>query len=281
MVFFDSRLNQLFRSRLDGTDLLPVGRSGEGPGEYTRVLGLLLENDRIYVLDARRKVICLDAAGGLVWEEKVDSDLTGLIGKRGDVFYFSERILDDSGRFTLGMTEWSRSEGPRILCERPIVIAQGNAVYEGKMIRGGGLFFLAEPAFAVIGDALVVSASDKYEFDLLDFDGQVRQGYAFEAPEPDQVKDAQALDPSEILKNYAIARIMPWRDGFLAVSNYRLNGKPRVDRFSAAGELVSSHYLPFEFDPPSKNIVIRGDHFFVIDREETGFRVYRYDDRNR
>lgn len=277
VFFFDSRLNQLFRSRLDGTALAPVGRSGEGPGEYTRILGLLLENDGLYVLDARRKVICLDAAGGLVWEEKISSDLTGLIGKRGDVFYFSERRMDGSGRFTSGLTEWSRSKGARVLYERPIVTAQGYAFYEGKMIKGGGVFFLAEPAFAIIGDTLVVSASDKYEFDLLDLDGQVRQRCAFEAPEPEQVKDAKAFDPSETLKNYAIARIMPWQRGFLAVSNYRLNGKPRVDRFSGTGELLSSHILPFEFNPPSKDIVIQGDYLFFIDREQTGFRVYRYD----
>jgi hypothetical protein len=278
VFFFDSRLNQLFRSRLDGTTLVPIGRSGEGPGEYTRVLGLLLENDRIYVLDARRKVMCLDTAGGLVWEEKAPSDLTGLIGKRNDVFYFSERTMDGSGRFTLGLTEWSRAKGARVLCERPIVTGQGYARYEGKLIKGGGIFFLAEPAFAVIGNTLVVSASDKYEFDLMGFDGRVRQRCAFEAPEPDQVKDAGALDAPEAVNNYAIAKIMPWRDGFLAVSNYRLNGRPRLDRFSATGELLSSHLLPFEFDPPSKNIVIQGDWLFYIDREETGFRVYRYDD---
>jgi hypothetical protein len=281
VFFFDSRLNQLFRSRLDGTALAPVGRSGEGPGEYTRVLGLLLENDRLYVLDAHRKVICLDASGGLVWEEKIDSDLKGLIGKRGDVFYFSERKMDGSGRFTLGLTAWNRSKGSRLLCERPIVTAQGYALYEGKKIKGGGIFFLAEPAFAVTGDALVVSASDQYEFDLLDFDGQVRQRQAFEAPEPDQVKDAKAFDSAETLKNYAIAKIMPWQGGFLAVSNYRLNGKPRLDWFSAAGELISSHILPFEFNPPSKDVVIQGDFLFVIDTEETGFRVFRYDDRSR
>jgi len=281
VYFFDSRLNQLFSSRLDGAGLAPVGRSGEGPGEYTRVLGLLLENDRLYVLDARRKVICMDIAGGLVWEEKAGPDLTGMIGKRGAVFYFSERRTDGSGRFTLGLTEWSRSKGAHVLCELPIVTGQGYALYEGKLIKGGGIFFLAEPAFAVIGDGLVASASDKYEFDLLDFDGEVRRRRAFEAPEPDQVKDAKAFDPSETLKNYAIARILPWQRGFLAVSNYRLNGKPRVDQFSAAGELVSSHILPFEFNPPSKDIVIQGDLIFSIDREETGFRVYRYEDRSR
>ncbi len=281
VFFFDSRLNQLFKSRLDGTTLVPVGRSGEGPGEYTRVLGLLLEHDRLFVLDARRKVMCLDTAGGLVWEEKAPSDLTGLIGKRGDVFYFSERRMDVSGRFTLGLTEWSRAKGSRSLCERTIVTAKGYAIYEGKRIKGGGIFFLAEPTFAVIGDTFVVSASDKYEFDLMDFDGQLRQRCAFEAPEPDQIKDAEAFDPSETLKNNAIARIMPWQGGFLAVSNYRLNGKPRVDRFSATGELLSSHILPFEFNPPSKDIVIQGDRLFYIDREETGFRVFQYDDRGR
>lgn len=281
VFFFDSRLKQLFRSRLDGTALVPVGRSGEGPGEYTWVLGLLLENDRLYVLDAHRKIMALNAEGDLVWEEKITSDLSGLIGKKGDNFYFSERKMDGSGRFTLGLTEWSRSNGSRILYERPIVTARGYAFYEGKMIKGGGIFFLAEPAFAVIGDTLVVSASDKYEFDLLDFDGQVRQRHAFEAPGPDQVTNTKAFDSSETLKNYAIARIMPWQKGFLAVSNYRLNGKPRIDWFSATGELISSHILPFEFNPPSKDFVIQGDYLFSIDREESGFRVFRYDDRSR
>ena len=281
VFFFDHRLNQLFKSRLDGTGLFPVGRSGEGPGEYTRVLGLLLEDDDLYVLDARRKIICLDFTGDLVWEERVPSDLTGLIGKRGDVFYFSERRMDGSGRFQLGLREWSRAKEARLLCERPIVTAQGYALYEGKLIKGGGIFFLAEPAFALVGDALAVAASDRYEFELLDLDGKARQKRAFEAPEPDQAADAKAFESSESVKNYAIARILPWPGGFWAVSNYHLNGKPRIDRFSAAGELVSSHILPLEFNPPSRDIVIQGEYLFFIDRDETGFRVFRFGDQDR
>jgi 6-bladed beta-propeller len=281
VFFFDPRLNQLFKSRLDGRGIVPVGRSGEGPGEYTRVLGLLLEDDNLYVLDARRKIICLDYVGDLVWEDKVPSDLAGLIGKRGDVFYFSERRMDGSGRFMLGLREWSRAKEARLLFERPIVTAQGYARYQGKLIKGGGIFFLAEPAFALIGDALAVAASDRYEFELLDLDGNARQKRVFEAPEPDQAASAKAFESSESVKNYAIARIIPWREGFWAISNYHLNGKPRIDRFSAAGELVSSHLLPLEFNPPSRDIVIQGEYVFFIDRDETGFRVFRFDDQDR
>ncbi len=37
----------------------------------------------------------------------------------------------------------------------------------------------------------------------------------------------------------------------------------------------------FEFDPPSKDIVIQEDLLFSIDREETGFRAYRFEDQSR
>lgn len=278
--FFDFRLKQLFKTDLDPQKIISVGRSGEGPGEYTRILGLLLEDKNLYVLDARRKVICMDTAGNLVWEEKFTPDFNGVIGKRGDVFYFTEMKTHENGLFMLGLAEWTRANGARPICEKPIVTAQGYAIYEGKRIEGGGIFFLANPAFAMIRNTLVVSASDKYEFDILDFNGNITLMHAFKAPDPELTEKMKGFNSSENLRNYAIAKIMPLNGDFLIVSNYYIKGRPRIDRFSPSGKLVSSHILPFEFDPPSKDIVIQGEYLFYIDRDYPGFQVFRFSNLN-
>jgi len=275
VFFFDIRLRQLFKSDLDRPMLRPVGSPGEGPGEYTRIMGLLLEKDHLYVLDARRKIICMDTAGKLVWEEKIPYDFTGLVGKNGDAFYLAERRAQDDGQFMLGLTEWTRDKGARLLCEKPIVTARGYALYEGKLIEGGGIFFLANPVFAMIKNALVVSASVKYEFDISDLDGIILQTRLYGAPAPELTEAMKKSDSSMDLGNYAIAKILPLERGFLAVSNYYLEGKPRIDRYSPSGDLISSHILPFEFNPPSKDVVIQGEYLFYIDTQLTGFQVFR------
>jgi len=276
--FFDYQSKQLFKSSLDRQNIIPVGRSGEGPGEYTQILGLLLEKESLYVLDSRRKVICMDMSGQLIWEEKFTPDFTGLIGKRGDAFYFTEMRMNESGQFLLGLTEWTRAEGARVISEKPIVTARGYAIYDGKLIEGGGIFFLANPAYALIRNALVISASSKYEFDILDFDGNIAQTHAFEAPDPELTEGMKTFNSSGSLKNYAVAKIMPLDRDILIVSNYYLKGKPRIDRFSASGVLISSNVLPFEFAPPSKDIVIQGQYLFYIDRDLPGFRAFRFGD---
>jgi hypothetical protein len=278
IFFFDFRSKQLFRSDLDEQRILPVGRSGEGPGEYTRVLGLLLNKEHLYILDARRKIICMDTAGKLVWEEEFTQNFTGLVGKNGDAFYLAEMRTTGDGQFLLGLTEWTRDKGARLLCEKPIVTGRGYALYEGKLIEGGGIFFLANPVFAMIKNALVVSASAKYEFDISDLDGNISQTRVYGAPAPELTEDMKKLDSSQGLGNYAIAKILPLERGFLAVSNYYLKGKPRIDRFSPSGDLISSHILPFEFDPPSKDVVIQGEYLFYIDADLPGFQVFRIAD---
>lgn len=278
IYFYDSRLNQLFRSDLDTRRIIPVGRPGEGPGEYTAILGLHLEGNDLYVLDARRKVICMDTAGQLIWEEGVTESFRAIIGKKGDAFYFTEMRVQENAQHMLGLIEWTRAQGSRLLCERPIVTGRGDAIYEGKRIKGGGIFYLANPAFALIKNTLVASASEKYEFDILDLDGNVTQTRAFRTPVPELTEVMKRLDPSGSLKNYAIAKILPLDEGFLAVSNYYLKSRPRVDRFSPSGNLVSSHILPFEFDPHSKDIIVQGDCLFYLDRDNPGFRVFQISD---
>lgn len=278
VFFYDIRLRQLFKSDLDRPKLLPVGRSGEGPGEYTRVLGLLLEKEHLYVLDARRKIICMDKAGSLVWEEEFTQNFTGLIGKNGDAFYLAEMRTEEDGQFLLGLTKWARDKGARLLCEKPIVTGRGYALYEGKLIEGGGIFFLANPVFAMIKNAFVISASAKYEFDISDLDGNISQTRVYGAPAPELTEDMKKLDSSQGLGNYAIVKILPLERGFLAVSNYYLKGKPRIDRFSLSGDLVSSHILPFEFDPPSKDVVTQGEYLFYINTDLPGFQVFRIAD---
>lgn len=274
--FFDYRLKQLFKSNLYNQKIIPIGHFGEGPGEYMRIIGLLLENKELYVLDAHRKIICMDTAGNLIWEEKFVPNFNGILGKRGEAFYFTEIRMLESDQFMLGLTEWIRSKESRLLCEKPILTYQGNAIVDGKVVEGGGFFFLANPAYAITRNILAVSASNKYEFDILDLDGNTIHTHTLKAPAPYLTGIMKRLKSSENLKNYAIAKIMSLNDELLIVSNYYLEGKPRIDRFSLSGDLISSHILPLEFNPPSKDVVIQGEYIVYIDRDYAGFLVFQF-----
>jgi len=276
IFFFDSRLKQLFKSDLSNRKLVPLGRYGEGPGEYTGIMGLLLENDNLYFLDGHRKIVCLDTEGHLIWEEKFTPNFTGMIGKKGEAFYFTEVKTDEHGHFMMGLNEWTRAQGNRLLCEKPIVTVQGNAMVDGKIVKGGGFFFLANPAFAHIGNVLAVSASNKYEFEILDLDGNITHTYTFKAPDPDATEMMKKLKSAESVKNYAIAKILFLNEELLIVSHYYLEDKPRIDRFSLSGDLLSSHILPLDFNPPYKDVVMQGDYLVYMDRDHPGFKVFQF-----
>ena len=275
IFFFDPRLKQLFKSDLSSRKVIPIGRYGEGPGEYTRIIGLLLENDNLYFLDGHRKIVCLDTEGHLIWEEKFTPNFTGIIGKKGEAFYFTEIKTDEDGHFMMGLSEWTRAQGPRLLCEKPIVTVQGNAMVGGKIVKGGGFFFLANPAFAHIGNVFAVSASNNYEYEILDLDGNRTQTYTLKAPNPDATEMMKKFKSIESIKNYAIAKILSLNEGLLIVSHYYREGKPRIDRFSLSGELLSSHILPFDFNPPYKDVVIQSDYLVYMDRDHPGFKVFQ------
>jgi len=276
IFFFDSRLKQLFKSDLSNRKLVPLGRYGEGPGEYTGIMGLLLENDNLYFLDGHRKIVCLDTEGHLIWEEKFTPNFTGMIGKKGEAFYFTEVKTDEHGHFMMGLNEWTRARGPRLLCEKPIITVRGNAIVDGKIVKGGGFFFLANPAFAHIGNVLAVSASNKYEFEILDLDGNITHTYTFKAPDPDATEMMKKLKSAESVKNYAIAKILFLNEELLIVSHYYLEDKPRIDRFSLSGDLLSSHILPLDFNPPYKDVVMQGDYLVYMDRDHPGFKVFQF-----
>ena len=275
IFFFDSRLKQLFKSDLSNRKLVPLGRYGEGPGEYTGIMGLLLENDQLYFLDGHRKIVCLDTEGHLIWEEKFTPNFTGIIGKKGEAFYFTEIKTDEYRHFIMGLNEWTRAQGSRLLCEKPIVTVQGNAMVDGKIVKGGGFFFLANPAFAHIGNILAVSASNRYEFEILDLDGNTTQTYTFKAPAPDATEMMKKLKSAESIKNYAIAKILSLNEELLIVSHYYREGKPRIDRFSLSGDLLSSHILPLDFNPPYKDVIIQSGYLVYMDRDHPGFKVFQ------
>jgi hypothetical protein len=276
VFFFDSRLKQLFKSDLYSQKIIPLGRYGEGPGEYTGILGLFLENDNLYFLDVHRKIVCLDKEGNLIWEEKFTPNFTGITGKKGEAFYFTEIKTDEDGHFMMGLNEWTSAQEPRLLCEKPIVTVQGNAMVDGKIIKGGGFFFLANPAFAQIGNVLAVSASNKYEFEILDLDGNRTNTYTFKAPDPDATEMMKQFKSAESVKNYAIAKILSLNEDLLILSHYYREGKPRIDRFSLSGDLLSSHILPLDFNPPYKDVIIQGGYLVYIDRDYPGFKVFQF-----
>ncbi len=276
VFFFDSRLKQLFRSSLVAPKIVPVGRSGEGPGEYAGIRGLILEDGRLYALDAARKMIAMDANGGLIWEEKTSAECIGLVGKTEEAFFFAEMRFDADGRPMLALTAWTRGQGSRLLCEKPIVSARGYAIYKGKLIEGGGIFFLANPAYATHPDGFLAAAAETYQFEMLDRQGKARRALAFRAPDPEVPEEWKGYSSAQALRNYAIAKFLPFDDGFYVLSNYHRDGKTRIDGFTRRGDLSSSHLLPLPFQPPAKDVFIQGHLLFYCDQDESGFRAFRW-----
>ncbi len=146
---------------------------------------------------------------------------------------------------------------------------------EGQVQEGGGIFFLAFPAFAVTRSGLVVSAGSSYQIELLDFEGEIITTIHKKAPKPIITESIKKYVWVENLKNMAVSRILSFDDDLLIISNYFRENKPRVDRFSRAGKLKKSYLLPLEFDYPAKTVTIQNDLLIYIDREQSGFKAYR------
>lgn len=87
----------------------------------------------------------MNSKGGLLWEDKLPFGFTRILGKSGQILFFTERLHpDDSDKnlsFRQGISRWRRKSEPELILSRPIVTARGRAIYKGKVYEGGGFFY--------------------------------------------------------------------------------------------------------------------------------------------
>ena len=116
VLVFDNKGNFLFK----------VGNVGQGPGEYTRVTDFDVNNDCIYLLDSRKRMIfSYDLNGKFV---KHYSYLDKIVG-------VNDLIVTDEGNFLLGMDVELNSKEQVILTDSNFVVKKNILYFDENTTR--------------------------------------------------------------------------------------------------------------------------------------------------
>ena len=96
-----------------GTFLFKVGNVGQGPGEYTRVTDFDVNNDCIYLLDSRKRMIfSYDLNGKFIKHYSYSTKVAGV----------NDLIVTDEGDFLLGLDVEINSKEQVILTDTNFVV---------------------------------------------------------------------------------------------------------------------------------------------------------------
>ncbi len=277
-VFFDARLRRLMVMSLDGQQVRTIGSFGDGPGEYQQVRDLLFDDNGLWILDARNRLMQYDFEGGLRQLWKLPLTALKLLGRSGQIFFLVSRTVSEEGQFENEVIRWQEGKEPVSLCKLPLVVMRTKAFsLDGREIAGGGLFTLSAPAFAFLGDRLAAAAGSSYSIRFFDLEGQEKASWEFEAPEPEY---ASAIFNSfkKEFRAYAVRDIFTLPDGLAAVGNYFKKGRPRLDCFGFDGQLRSSWLIPLSLDPQNSRFWL-DERYLVYFSEDEGCRIYRVKSR--
>lgn len=277
-VFFDARLRSLVVMSLDGRQVRTIGSFGDGPGEYQQVRDLLVDDDGLWILDARSRLMQYGFEGGLRQLWKLPFTALRLLGRSGQVFFLVCRSVSEIGQFENEVIRWQEGKEPVSLCKMPLVVMRTKAFsLDGREIAGGGLVTLSAPAFAFLGDRLAAAAGSSYSIRFYDLEGQETDTWKFEAPEP-EFGNSVFNSVNKEFRAYAIGDIFSLPDGLAAVGNYFKKGQPRLDCFGFDGQLRSSWLIPLSLDPQNCRFWL-DDRYLVYFSEDEGCRIYRVKSR--
>lgn len=273
-VFFDARLRRLMIMSLDGRQVRTIGSFGDGPGEYQQVRDLLVDDDGLWILDARSRLMQYDFEGGLRQLWKLPFTALKLLGRSGQIFFLVSRTVSEEGLFENEVVRWQEGQQPVRLFKMPLVVIRTKAFsLDGKEIAGGGILTLSAPAFAFLGDRLAAAAGSSYFIRFYDLEGQEMAAWKFEAPEP-EFGDSTFNSIKKEFRAYAIGDMFSLSDGLAAVGNYFKKGQPRLDCFGFDGKLRSSWLIPLSLDQQNCRFWLDG-RYLVYFSEDEGCRIYR------
>ncbi|MGB9862478.1 MAG: 6-bladed beta-propeller [Candidatus Saccharicenans sp.] len=273
-VFFDARLRRLMSFSLDRQNIKTIGSFGEGPGEYQMVRDILVDGDRIIIVDSRNSIIEYDFQGKIQRVSKLPFTALRILGCSGDVYFIVIRSATEKGLLENEVISWQEGKEPARLLKMPLSVIRTKAYSaDGKEMAGGGLIALSEPAFAIFKDELVASSGSQYAISFFDLKGREITTWKFEAPEPEYAsKEFNSF--KKIAAPYAIRDIFPLPYGLAIISNYFRDGQPRLDCFGQDGQLRSSWLIPLSFDPLSARLWL-DNRYLVYFSSEEGCRVYK------
>lgn len=272
-VFYDAKLRQVFHARLAGGALRKIGGPGQGPGEYERVLDLLVEGETIFVLDGRGRIIAYGRDGKAVRELTPPLRPERILGREGDRYYLEGRDPKAGDFRERIVASWKEGAAPIVLVRSKADIMETKATDLSGQALSRGQFALSAPVFSLDGDRIVESSGNKYRLRFFDFAGDETGAWNVTAPEPEFSGSMFNIYNGK-RPAYAVRAVFPVPSGLAVVGNFYRNGRPRLDCFDRQGRLRASYLLPLAWEPPFSRCQIEDGRLIYFSSQES-CRIFR------
>ncbi|GEM_PF-2391784 len=276
IVFTDVQRNTIYRTNISSRKLTPIGRSGEGPGEYSSVSDLYVDGDRLYIVEGRSKIMVYSIDGKFISEQKLKGNFfrAWFVGKIGEEFILAKMVMKNRIEPYLGVYRWKEGKEPELIVENPV--SQKTKKRESAGRIAFQIFFISFPAYGVIEDKIFSSASHTYTFSFLDINGKIIKKVTIDAPEPQihpSFRKGRKIKRDRI---YAVIHAYMCRENLCLISSYYRDNFPRLDVFSKEGKYLRSYFIPLPFDRPiASTIKIQKGYLIFYSIENSGFKIYR------
>lgn len=275
-IFYDAQKKAVYRTPLSTKELTPIGRPGEGPGEYSSLSDLYVNGNRIYMVDRKDKIIMYSTEGKFLSEQKLKSHFfrAWFLGKIDKDFIMATLVMKNRIEPYLGIYRWRNGKEPELITENPVSQKTTKRESDGKIAFQ--IFFISLPSYAVVGNKIFAAASHRYTFSFLNKEGKILKNVTIEAPKPQLFPFFRKIKGMERNKAYAIIYAHQCREKLCVISSYFKENFPRLDVFSTNGRYLKSYILPLEYKRPiAYSIKIQGDYLIYYSIDESGFKIYR------
>lgn len=281
LFFHDYKLKQLFKSHIDNGKLVPISRYGEGPKEYVVIMDMLIQDESLYMIDSKQKILCFGLNGEFKWEKRMDASYVRIAAKKGDSFYLEGLSIGSEKLIANGLFQWKRGEKSSLVTQLPKCFFRGHSLIGGKIQKNTAVIYVAEPVFTICSDVLITAASKEYTFEIRDLKGTLKKTITVDAPPPELSKYVKRFGERAGKVVYAVMDIFWDPPYIIVIPAYFKDGKPRVDFFTLNGELKKSFLMPVIIEGQSRLkfkpriAAISNGYLLYMDWEEVGFKVYR------
>jgi len=272
-VFYDARLHRIMIMPFDGRNARTVGSFGEGPGEYQNVLDIRLEENGLFILDSRGRIVEFGWEGSWRRDRRLPRSYEKILGRSGDSFYLVGRDISAESFSDRSVEKWREGEeAVPLLKMRADVLQTKASSLDGKAMAGG-TFTLSEPALALMDDGFAASDGPDYRIRLFDSRGKARSAWGVKSPKPEFFGRMFGMYNGK-RSAYAIRDIFPLSGAVAVVGNFFRDGKPRMDVFDRAGKRTSSWVIPLSCEAPFSRCQIEAG-FLIHFSSDEGTRVFR------
>ncbi len=277
VFFFEAGREKLFRLSLSSpAEPVQIGEKGEGPGEYAGLSSVYADEERVYALDSRSKILVYSYGGELLFEQKFKTELywPRFVGKLGQRLFFYSIHFKDRVNPTMGLFCWREGKEPEKLMDLPVV-AEIKKRGSGEKVMFQ-IFFLSFPTYALVNGNLLYSASPSYSLHLRSLEGKELWRASLKAPPAEIPPYLRKFLKKSRKKLYPIITAFQCRNRICVLCNYYEGNKPRLDVFSLEGKFLRSYLFPLKIERPVANpIKVQGEYLLYFPSGEEGFKVYR------